>query len=199
MFYYGLYNQLADDFADLFEDMESGAVTPYTYFYKYRHQRPDLINPFELYWAVIFHLIHHVYRSDAAIREILLDRAINGLKRYRKRAGSKKYREIMDVFSTGSAELNRLIQRMVDKAEDVDFLDKLLRDQLLAVMSRHRSEQEGFAEIVHTARRAINERCRSPGRERPRRCRSCLSKRPTTAWRAAANGCGRSSPGDGRQ
>ncbi|MGZ7441331.1 polyprenyl synthetase family protein [Paenibacillus sp. TH7-28] len=158
VFYYGLYNQLADDFADLSEDLERGAVTPYTYFYKYRHQRPDLINPFELYWAVIFHLIHHVYRSDAAVREILLDRAINGLKRYRKRAGAKKYNEVMGVFSTGSAELNQLIERMAHKAEDVDFLDKLLRDQLLAVMNRHRSEQEQFAEIVHTARLAINKR-----------------------------------------
>ncbi|KFN10747.1 polyprenyl synthetase family protein [Paenibacillus macerans] len=158
VFYYGLYNQLADDFADLSEDMERGAVTPYTYYYKYRHQRPDLINPFELYWAVIFHLIHHVYRSDAAVREILLDRAINGLKRYRKRAGQAKYEEVMEIFSTGSPELNRFIERMVHKAEDVDFLDKLLRDQLLAVMNRHRSEQEQFAEIIHTARLAINKR-----------------------------------------
>src|SRR5690606_17133609 len=76
-FFYGIYNQLADDFADMFDDERAGAVTPYTYYLKYRDRRPDLINPFELYWAVIAHLIHHVYHSDAKAREIILDRAIN--------------------------------------------------------------------------------------------------------------------------
>ncbi|MEJ9165287.1 polyprenyl synthetase family protein, partial [Paenibacillus graminis] len=29
-FFYGIYNQLADDFADMYDDMRDGAVTPYT-------------------------------------------------------------------------------------------------------------------------------------------------------------------------
>ena len=28
------------------------------------NERKDLLNPFELYWAVISYLIHQVYRSD---------------------------------------------------------------------------------------------------------------------------------------
>ena len=52
-FFYGIYNQLADDFADMFDDLKEGAVTPYTYYINYHHQRTDLINPFELYWTVI--------------------------------------------------------------------------------------------------------------------------------------------------
>ena len=63
-FYYGIYNQLADDFADMFDDFEAGAVTPYTYYMKYHQTRPDLINPFELYWTVISNLIHNVYDAD---------------------------------------------------------------------------------------------------------------------------------------
>ena len=133
-FAYGIYNQLADDFADMFDDMRDGAVTPYTYYLKYRDQRPDLINPFELYWAVISNLIHNVYHSDAKTREVILDRAINGLKRCRKRLGASKYNEIMDIFTSGIPEFNRLIQHMVGKAEDIDFFDKLLRDQLLTVI-----------------------------------------------------------------
>ncbi|KOS03510.1 geranyl transferase, partial [Paenibacillus polymyxa] len=86
-FFYGIYNQLADDFADMVDDMRDGAVTPYTYYLKYHHQRPDLINPFELYWAVISYLIHNVYDSDAMAREVILDRAMNGLKRYKERVG----------------------------------------------------------------------------------------------------------------
>lgn len=155
-FAYGIYNQLADDFADMFDDLGDGAVTPYTYYLTYRHQRPDLINPFELYWAVISNLIRNVYHSDAKTREVILDRAINGLKRCKKRVGSSKYNEIMDIFTSSIPEFNRLIQQMVGKAEDVDFFDKLLRDQLLTVMKKERLEKEEFLNTINTAQTEIN-------------------------------------------
>lgn len=155
-FYYGIYNQLADDFADMFDDMRDGAVTPYTYYLKYRDQRSDLINPFELYWAVISHLIHNVYNSNAKTREVLLDRAINGLKRCKERIGIEKYNEIMEVFASGNPEFNRLIQHMVRKADDVDFFDKLLRDQMVTVLKNDRKEKEDFFDTVKTVRHQIN-------------------------------------------
>ncbi|WP_202916261.1 polyprenyl synthetase family protein [Paenibacillus mesophilus] len=155
-FYYGIYNQLADDFADMFDDERDGALTPYTYYLKYYSERPDLINPFELYWAVISHLIHHVYRSDAKTREVILDRAINGLKRCKKRIGKEKYNEIMEIFASGNPEFNRLIQHLVRKADDVDFFDKLLRDQMVTVLKEDRKEKESFLETVETVRHQIN-------------------------------------------
>ncbi|WP_211350112.1 polyprenyl synthetase family protein [Paenibacillus anaericanus] len=155
-FFYGIYNQLADDFADMFDDMRDGAVTPYTYYLKYRGQRSDLINPFELYWAVISHLIHTVYHSNAKTREVVLDRAINGLKRCKQRLGIEKYNEIMEIFASGNPEFNRLIQRMVKKADDVDFFDKLLRDQVVSVLRNNRKEKETFADTVKTVRHQIN-------------------------------------------
>jgi len=159
-FYYGIYNQLADDFADMFDDMRDGAVTPYTYFLKYREQRPDLINPYELYWAVIAHLIRNVYRSDAMTREVILDRAINGLKRCKARLGSDQYNEIMSVLASGQPELHRLIQRMVRKADDVDFLDKLLRDQMVTILKNDRQQQEEFFDTVQSVREQINNQLR---------------------------------------
>ncbi|KKO52522.1 polyprenyl synthetase family protein [Paenibacillus sp. DMB20] len=156
MFVYGIYNQLADDFADMFEDMSEGAVTPYTYYLKYRDQRPDLINPFELYWSVISHLIHKVYHSDAKTREVILDRAINGLKRCKVRIGTDKYNEIMEIFASGIPAFNRLIQRMVQKADNVDFFDKLLRDQMVTFLRNDRKEKEYFFETVKTVRDQIN-------------------------------------------
>ncbi|MBW4841285.1 MAG: polyprenyl synthetase family protein [Paenibacillaceae bacterium] len=156
VFYYGLYNQLADDLADMFADMKAGAVTPFTYYYKYRDKRSDLINPFELYWAVISHLIHEVYRSEPKTREIILDRAINGLKRYRQRVGQEEFDRIMEVLAFGQPELERLIQRLVRQAEDVAFYDKMLRDQLLSTMRNNRREQEEFLDIVKKARTEIN-------------------------------------------
>ncbi|MBG9791629.1 geranyl transferase [Paenibacillus dendritiformis] len=155
-FCYGIYNQLADDFADMFDDMRDGAVTPYTYYLKYRGQRKDLINPFELYWAVISHLIHNVYRSDAKSREVILDRAINGLKRCKQRVGNEKYNEIMDMFASGIPEFNRLIQHMVRKADEVDFFDKLLRDQMVTALKNDRKEKEQFFETIKTVRQQIN-------------------------------------------
>lgn len=156
-FYYGIYNQLADDFADMFDDMRDGAVTPYTYYLTYRDRRPDLINPFELYWAVIFHLIHNVYHSDAKAREVILDRAINGLKRCKARVGTEKYNGIMEIFASGNPAFNRLVQHMVHKADDVDFFDKLLRDQLVVMLKNERKVKEEFFEAIRTAREQIND------------------------------------------
>ncbi len=155
-FFYGLYNQLADDFADMFEDMKDGAVTPYTYYLKYRDKRPDLINPFELYWTVISHLIHTVYFSDTKTCEVILDRAINGLKRYKERMGTEKYNEVMKLFASGDPKFNRVIQNMVRKADDVDFFDKLLRDHLITLLKNERKEQEEFLETIETVRDQIN-------------------------------------------
>lgn len=155
-FYYGIYNQLADDFADLFDDMEAGAVTPYTYYLTYRHQRSDLINPFELYWTVIFHLIQHVYHNDAKTREVILNRAINGLKRCKARIGTEKYNRMMEILASGNPGFDRLLRQMAAKAEDVDFFDKLLRDQLILMLKNEHKFKEEFVDTVETAREQIN-------------------------------------------
>jgi geranylgeranyl pyrophosphate synthase len=155
-FYYGIYNQLADDFTDMFDDMKAGAVTPYTYYMKYQDRRPDLINPFELYWSVISHLIHQVYRSDSKTREVILDRAINGLKRFKERMGKEKYDEVMRIFSSGDTKFNDVIQNLVRKADDVEFFDKLLRDHIIAILKKEREELEEFLVTIKTVRKEIN-------------------------------------------
>lgn len=156
-FFYGIYNQLADDFADMFDDLENGAVTPYTYYLKYHEKRVDLINPFELYWSVISHLIHNVYHSDPKACEVILDRAINGLKRYKEKVGTKQYKEVMELFASGNPDFNSVIQKMVSKADDVDFFDKLLRDHMISNLKSDRREQEEFQQCIESVRESINE------------------------------------------
>jgi geranylgeranyl pyrophosphate synthase len=156
-FYYGIYNQLADDFADMFDDMKDDAVTPYTYYMKYHETRTDLINPFELYWTVIANLIHNVYHSDAKTCEVMLDRAINGLKRFKEKWGTTKYNEVMKLFSSGNPKFNSLIQKMVAKADDVDFFDKLLRDHMITNLKKERMEQEEFSDTIKMVRKQIND------------------------------------------
>ncbi|MBT2292158.1 polyprenyl synthetase family protein [Paenibacillus albidus] len=156
-FFYGIYNQLADDFADMFDDLSEGTVTPYTYYLQYRDQRTDLINPFELYWTVISYLIHQVYQSDAKTTEVILDRAINGLKRCKERLGTEKYHELMGIFASGHTEFSRLLERMVRKADDVDFFDKLLRDHMVTMLKNDAKEKEEFLATVKTVRQQIND------------------------------------------
>ncbi|WP_407271009.1 polyprenyl synthetase family protein [Radiobacillus sp. PE A8.2] len=155
-FYYGIYNQLADDFADMFNDLEVGAVTPFTYYLKYHHVRPDLINPFELYWAVITHLIHDVYQSDMKTCEVILDRAINGLKRFKERVGIEEYNQVMKLFTVNMSTFNRIVQKLVRKADDVDFFDKLIRDHFLAILKNDRKEKQEFKNQVKSIRKEIN-------------------------------------------
>ena len=164
-FYYGIYNQLADDFADMFEDMKDGAVTPYTYYLKYHDKRQDLINPFEMYWSVISHLIHNVYKSDRKTCEVILDRAINGLKRFKERVGAQKYNEIMEILTSDMPAFNGLIQQMVRKADDVDFFDKLLRDHIITMLRNEKKEKDNFLDQVEMIRNQINANLQIPKEE----------------------------------
>jgi geranylgeranyl pyrophosphate synthase len=164
-FYYGIYNQLADDFADMFDDMRDGAVTPYTYYLKYHDKRKDLINPFELYWTVISYLIHNVYHSNPKTCDVILDRAINGLKRFKARMGTDQYNQVMKLFFSASPNFNRLIQKMVDKADDVEFFDKLLRDHIITTLKNERKEQENFLHTIETVRHQINQQLIIPKNE----------------------------------
>lgn len=155
-FFYGIYNQLADDFTDMFEDSNRGAVTPYTYYMKYHNKRADLINPFELYWTVISNLIHNVYHSDNKACEVILNRAINSLKRFKQRMGTEKYNEVMKIFAVKDVQFNKLIDNMIEKAKDVDFFDKLLRDHMINIIKNQREDKESFLDTIETVRNQIN-------------------------------------------
>jgi geranylgeranyl pyrophosphate synthase len=164
-FFYGIYNQLADDFTDMFDDILEGRVTPYTYYLKYHDKRLDLINPFELYWTVISNLIHNVYHADPKTCEVILDRAINGLKRFKERMGTKKYKEVMELFASGNPIFNRLIQQMVRFSDDVDFFDKLLRDHMITNLKNERKDQEEFLDTIESVRNQINQMLTIPKNE----------------------------------
>lgn len=155
IFFYGIYNQLADDFTDMFDDFKSGAVTPYTYYMKYHSVREDIINPFELYWVVISHLINNIYNKDDKTCEVIIDRAINGLKRLKERTSEKKYNEIMDLFIFDN-EFNNVIQNMVCNAEDVDFFDKLLRDYVIDIFDEQKKQTQEFKDIIEEIKNKIN-------------------------------------------
>ncbi len=156
MFYYGIYNQLADDLADIDQDLASNSVTPYTYFLKYRHKRPDLINPFAMYWSVISYLIHDVYKDDENTRQIILDRATNGLKRLRKRLGKHQYKELMQTFSINTS-FDLFLQKVVERTKNVAFFDKLLRDKMVETLQQQEKEKVKFRQTLEGAKDVINQ------------------------------------------
>lgn len=156
-FFYGIYNQLADDFADMFNDLENGAVTPYTYYLTHYKKRNDLINPFEMYWSVISYLIHQVYRGHPKTRDVILNRAINGLRRFKERMGDETYYELIGIFTENIPAFNQDLQLVVKKAEDVDFYDKLLRDHMISQLEIEKTEREQFQETFQKIRRKLNE------------------------------------------
>ncbi|GBF78426.1 hypothetical protein PA598K_07069 [Paenibacillus sp. 598K] len=181
-FYYGLYNQLADDFADLADDLAAGAVTPYTYYMTHRETRPDLLHPYALYWAVIGYLIHHVYEGDPAARDVILSRAINGLKRCRVRLCEARYADLMVSLALPDGAFHRLIQRMVERAGEVDFFDKLLRDRLATHLRESRASQRRFEEAARQARQRIDAALPLvPGAEHPGQVCSTGARSETTA------------------
>ncbi|QHS23544.1 polyprenyl synthetase family protein [Virgibacillus sp. MSP4-1] len=161
-FYYGIYNQLSDDLRDMYSDLEEGTVTPYTYYLKHHKERPDLINPFELYWAVTHNLIHNIYHSDPKTCDVILGRAINGLKRLKAQFGTEKYHELMNQFASGIPKLNNLVQKISRKVDDVAFLDKLIRDQLIADLRNSSREQEEFFQSIEEIHPRINQMLTMP-------------------------------------
>ena len=63
----------------------------------------------------------------------------------------------MELLATGNPKFDRLIQKMVRKADDVDFFDKLLRDHIITNFKVEREEREAFKNTIDTVRNQIND------------------------------------------
>lgn len=105
---------------------------------------------------VISYLIHDVYHSDLKTQEVLLDRAVNGLKRLKEKLGNEKYNDLMGILTKDFPVFNRLLQQMVEKSDDVDFFDKLLRDHMISILKENHREQEAFSEMIQSIRVSID-------------------------------------------
>jgi hypothetical protein len=70
--------------------------------------------------------------------------------------GTEKYNEVMEMFALDDQNFNLLIKKMVRKADDVDFFDKLLRDHIITSLRNERKEQEEFLDTIEEIRDEIN-------------------------------------------
>ncbi|MBM7573666.1 geranylgeranyl pyrophosphate synthase [Aquibacillus albus] len=79
------------------------------------------------------------------------------MKRFKEKKGTNTYKEVMELFASGIPAFNRVIHTLVKKTDDVDFFDKLLRDQMIAELKKERKEQDAILDTVETARSEIND------------------------------------------
>ncbi|MGL5647695.1 MAG: polyprenyl synthetase family protein [Clostridium sp.] len=161
MFYYGIYNQLADDFTDIEEDFKNNRFTPYTYYLKNKKS----INPFKFYWCVIYYLVYKVYKNDEKTKDIIFSRAINSLKRLKLRVNENKYNAIMGKIKFEDKELFELIKALEDRVENIEFYDKFLRDNIIERLEKNKSRKEGFKEKIKELQKEINGVLRIKGEE----------------------------------
>ncbi|MGL5415607.1 MAG: polyprenyl synthetase family protein [Clostridium sp.] len=149
LFYYGIYNQLADDFTDMEEDYRNNRVTPYTYYMKNKKQA---INPFKVYFAVIYYLIYKVYKNDSKVKDIIICRVINSLRRFKEK--KKDYN--IDFIKLDHKELDRYLEVGIKKARDIEFYDKLLRDEIIKQINKTKEKKRVFKEKINEMKKEID-------------------------------------------
>ncbi|WP_297630017.1 polyprenyl synthetase family protein [uncultured Clostridium sp.] len=150
LFYYGIYNQLADDFTDMEEDYRNKRVTPYTYYMKNRKQA---INPFKVYFAVIYYLTHKIYKNDSKVKDIIICRVINSLRRFKE----KKREYNIDFIKLDHKELDRYLEEGIKNARNIEFYDKLLRDEIIERMNEAKEKKRIFKEKINGMKKEIDD------------------------------------------
>ncbi|MGL5150110.1 MAG: polyprenyl synthetase family protein [Clostridium sp.] len=155
-FYYGIYNQLSDDFADMFEDLQKNSLTPYTYFLRYNKEDNSVINPFKLYLMVVYNLIFNIYGGDEKTKDVIFSRVINGLRRFKEKIGEHKFNEIMHLLLGDSKKLLNEFNTQIVKANNIDFLDKLLRDNIASGLKKQKEDIDKFKNKFELIKDKVN-------------------------------------------
>lgn len=142
-FCFGILSQLEDDLYDYKEDLKEGKVTPFTYYLTHHKDRPDLVNPSEIYWSVISKLIHDVYKDDPSAQEALLSRAVADHKHIMSK-GLAEYNKCFQVFGTHNKTFNDIVKKFTRKSEDSYFMDKVFRHAAIEYYKKSKNDQKNF-------------------------------------------------------
>ncbi|QEP41920.1 polyprenyl synthetase family protein [Ectothiorhodospiraceae bacterium BW-2] len=156
MFYYGIYNQFNDDIKDIDSDLLQGVVTPYTYYLKHYKKRADLVNPYEIYWSVVFTLIYVVYKEEPIAKKLILERTINAHKSLCSQKGLRGYHAFMDVFKTRSNSFNSLIKKITLTSPNIYWFDKLISVQITDYFYNKKTDAAIYSEELKRIGNFIN-------------------------------------------
>ena len=144
-FCFGIYNQFNDDIKDIFDDIDEGNVTPYSYYLTGKNRSVDNLNPYRIYWAVVSYLINDVYQGEAKTRELFLERCINAHKSLKNAIGDKAYHALeKDLLNTGCEKFDQQIQRLVNEPSSVAWFDKLVSREVSAYFEKQENKKVAF-------------------------------------------------------
>lgn len=151
-FCFGIYNQFNDDIKDLFDDIEEDNLTPYSYFYLNGALSSQNMNPYRLYWGVVFYLICVVYESDPTITRLFLERSLNAHKSLKNSVGDERYKMLEQrMLHTGYKPFDSLISRLVEDPNQVAWFDKLISREVSAYFIQQRENKQNFKRSFRAA------------------------------------------------
>ncbi|MGQ8364181.1 polyprenyl synthetase family protein [Glaciecola sp. 1036] len=157
-FCFGIYNQFNDDIKDLFSDIAEDNLTPYSYYYMHPSAHENNINPYRVYWAVVYHLISQVYENDSKVTALFLERSINAHKSLKNDIGDAEYKKLeKSLLTTGNQAFDKLISRLVHLPNQVAWFDKLISREVSDYFEKQRRVKEQFKQEFVAAQDFINQ------------------------------------------
>lgn len=141
--FFGLFNQLHDDLKDVELDYQEGNITPYVALI-YQDKRFNGIHPYQLYWALLHHLIYQCYHNNEQIKALLLKRCINSHKSLLETLGKEKFQQRMQQLTKGVEPLGALYKVMMETVSlplEMAWLDKYLSQQVQNTVQTPAKEQ----------------------------------------------------------
>ena len=160
-FCFGIYNQFNDDIKDIFSDLAEGNVTPYTYYLQQKEgsEKPiSLVNPYKIYWSVVFYLIYKVYKNEPKSKKLLLERSINAHKSLRASIGEGSYFKLREnLLTTGNSGFDRVIDELVKQPNDIAWFDKLISRHVAEHFDEKKIQQEQFKQRFEDAKAFVED------------------------------------------
>lgn len=167
VFCFGIYNQFNDDIKDLFADIQQDNLTPYSHYYLLEGAKSINVNPYRLYWCVVFYLINIVYENDSEARQLFLERSINAHKSLKNEVGDKQYKELENkLLNTGYAPFDALISKLVSMPNQVAWFDKLISREVTNYFNCQQQSKNDFEQNYQNAQVYIDKNLKIEAHQR---------------------------------
>lgn len=141
--YFGLFNQLHDDLKDVELDYKDSNLTPYVALI-YQNKLYNGVHPYQVYWALLHHLIYQCYHYNPQIKALLIKRCINSHKSLYETLGKTKFEQRMQQLTWGTdalGELHTVVMKTVTLPLEMAWFDKYLSQQVQANVQSPTGEQ----------------------------------------------------------
>ncbi|MDT0594199.1 polyprenyl synthetase family protein [Glaciecola petra] len=167
VFCFGIYNQFNDDIKDLLVDIQQDNLTPYSHYYHVEGAKSENVNPYRVYWCVVFYLITTVYKNDAHAKQLLLERSINAHKSLKNEVGDEKYKELeRTLLNTGYMPFDKLISTLIKTPNQVAWFDKLISREVSNYFEHQQRIKKDFQKNYQNAQSFIEQHLKIEAHQR---------------------------------